>query len=522
MARVKRKKSERQRFTINDLNLELLSHIFSFLEKPWALWTLRMVSRDFREAANLSVSCLKIYKPSMMTQSCKISEMTWRVSAQLLDSLHERPQDLDDESLPLRTHCRCQGGLKLGDACYGPGFLHHVTKAEIWPSWGFERDTSTGLESCKDALCPAPQHVPLEVALSHMPKLQNLRIYSELSAPAISALTNITCLMLNYPHASKAYLAALADSRSLKSLNVQFWGNDNVPLDYSAEVAQTVCSPAFSHLRALELDLEVTDVSYLGGLTFLTSLYLRLGGVGDPRLGTLALLTGLQSLTINCYFPGEFGIEDTGSDDEDSYLPFEWSGWPLLGALTGLTSLNVFPCSAFVLSGSDVLPLTRLTRLQTLTLGIAQCIEPSYQEDLPLPRELAFLRTATALEQLDLGLFSEYVPALTPSACTAVQDALRRLTRLTYLHLDLGTPLEYQQPNFATLELFACVPSLRVLTFPDRDSRVTPTRAPPPGPARCNSASSEPHSKFEAAPAAHRQFARWSQPASADASEYHL
>eukprot|EP00884_Botryococcus_braunii_P005133 jgi/Botrbrau1/14620/Bobra.0364s0004.1 len=480
MAKVKRKKRGRQRFTINDLTLELLSHIFSFLEKPWALWTLRMVSRDFRAAANLSVSCLNLCK-GMRTEGAQIRDMTCSVSAQLLDSLHERPQDLEDTLPALRSRCRCQGGLKLGHACYGPGFLHHVTKAELWPNRVFERDTSTGLESCKDALCPAPQHVPLEVALAHMPKLQSLRLHPEISTPAVSALTNITCLSLSHSHANQAYLAALADSRALKSLNVQFWGNDDVPLGYSAELAQAVCSPAFSHLRALQLDLDVAHVSHLSGLTCLTNLFLSLGGLGDPHLGTLAVLTGLQSLTITCHLPGEFEFEDTDSDDEDDLSPFEWSGWPFLGALKGLTSLTIFPSSAFVLSGSDVLPLTCLTRLQTLTLGIAQCIEPSYQENLPLPRELAFLGTATALEELDLGLNSKYIPALTPSAYTAVQDVLRRLTRLTSLYLDFGTSWEYQPPNFGTLELFACVPSLRVFKFPDKGSPETPTGAPQAG-----------------------------------------
>eukprot|EP00884_Botryococcus_braunii_P005136 jgi/Botrbrau1/14623/Bobra.0364s0007.1 len=291
-----------------------------------------------------------------------------------------------------------------------------------------------------------------------MPKLQSLALDPEISAPAASALTNIRRLLLNYPHASKTYLAALADSRALKALNVEFWEDEDVPSDYSAELAQAVCSPAFSHLRALQLDLDVTLFSHLSALSFLTKLTLRLGGLGDPPLGTLAVLTGLQSPILTCDFFGDF--EDMDSDDED-YLPaFHWSGWPFLGALTGLTSLSIFPSIVFGLGGSDVLPLTRLTRLQTLRLGIAQCSEPSYQEDLPLPRELAFLGTATALEHLDLGINSQYVPALTPFSCTAVQDALRRLTRLTHLHLTVGTSWEHAPPNFATLELFACVPSL--------------------------------------------------------------
>eukprot|EP00884_Botryococcus_braunii_P013456 jgi/Botrbrau1/22110/Bobra.0206s0036.1 len=191
---MRRAKRNIYRATIEDLSLELLSHIISFLEKPCGLWTTRMVSRTFRAAANRNVSRVRV-SGCIILQDVQFETFTCRVSPELLRALHKQPRDLDGLDLNRLLYCRCEGGVKLGDACYAPEFLPHTCEATIrLPPSDIITTRPLRTEECTDATCLVPRPVPLEVALAHMPMLCELWFLEQYRLPPtlITHLTSVT------------------------------------------------------------------------------------------------------------------------------------------------------------------------------------------------------------------------------------------------------------------------------------------------------------------------------------------
>eukprot|EP00884_Botryococcus_braunii_P013450 jgi/Botrbrau1/22105/Bobra.0206s0031.1 len=446
-----RAKRETCRVTIGDLTLELLSHICSFLEQPCGLWTARMVSRAFRAAANSSVSHLKV-NGCIVLQEAQICYIRCRVSPELLRALHKRPRDLH-RHYPIRlARCKCVGGVKLGDACYAPEFLPHICEATIrLPPSDSITTRPLRTEECTDATCLVPRPVPLEVALAHMPLLRQLWLSRDfkLRPTLIPHLTSMTSLQLSST-VSHDELAALASVRSIKSLRLTLVRQD---VDQSASQVQLVCSGAFSHLRSLSLETVKAHVWCLSALTCLTRLSLTLNDSGEPRLEHLAALTGLQELHIQPSY--SLAVDRVGQFS---------ASCPFLSALTALTRLQIDQFETLFGNTSELLTLTALARLRKLSLGFIKS-PPSYEDGSPLPRELAFLGTATTLQDLDCTIALEYFQELSTSAYAALQHALARLGSLTRLHLvcrqfEIGTRYSY-----LPLELCSCATSLQSLVF---------------------------------------------------------
>eukprot|EP00884_Botryococcus_braunii_P013675 jgi/Botrbrau1/22308/Bobra.0138s0059.1 len=449
MGRVHRK-GRAKRFngwaTIDDLSEEVMSHIVSFLEKPCGLWTVRMVSRAFRDAANRNVSRLKV-SGCIALQNAQMCSIICRVSPELLHALHKHPRDLEGLSPMRLPRCQCEGGVKLGDACFAPGFLPHIIEADIkrLPQ-GAITARPLRTEECTDATCLVPRPVPLEVALAHMPMLRQFRLLNGYRLPPnlIPHLISLTSLELS-TDVSHDELAALASIRSIKSLGLPIRKVDD---DHSARQVRTVCSGAFSHLRSLSLESVKARVWSVSALTYLTRLSLTLRNSGDERLEHLAVLTGLRELHIHL-----------------------WHGNPkhpivrssFLGALTGLTRLNLGNNGWDSGDPWELFALTALDRLRELSLGIIPG-SPSYSEGSPLPRELAFLGTATALQELDCAIALAYFEQLSTSAYAALQHALARLGSLTHLYLDyLG--MDDTPHSYRPIELCSCAGSLQSLMF---------------------------------------------------------
>lgn len=134
----------------------------------------------------------------------------------------------------------------------------------------------------------------------------------------------------------------------------------------------------------------------------------------EPCMTPLATLTNLKELRLLSIY------EETDMDQV-------WTGWYFLSALTGLTCLEITIYQDCEISSSDLLVLTVLTGLQELKLDTFYMSDPSFEAGRPLPLELAFLGTATALEKLDIVMDANCVSLLSAPAYEAVQKALHRL-----------------------------------------------------------------------------------------------
>eukprot|EP00884_Botryococcus_braunii_P013458 jgi/Botrbrau1/22112/Bobra.0206s0038.1 len=452
------------RATIEDLSLELLSHIFSFLEKPCGLWTARMVSRAFRDAANGSVSRLKV-EGRILLEDATIRLIICKVSPELLLALHKQPSDAEGLNPNRLPRCQFGGRVKLEDACYAPEFLPHIIEAAIsLPPSGSITTRPLRTEECTDATCLVPRPVPLEVALAHMPMLRRLWLtgHCRLPPPLSTHLTSVTSLKLGKEDISHDELAAFASIRSIRSLGLETHMKD---VDHSAGQVQIVCSGAFSHLRSLSLETVRAHVWCLSALTWLTRLSLTVCGSGEVRLDPLAALTGLQELRIS--------LGHVWAPDDERIS----ASCSFLGALTGLTSLNLDNGGWVLDNTSELLALTALARLRNLSLGPIPS-PPSYEDGFELPRELAFLGTATTLQDLECGIEVEYFHWLTTPAYAALQHALARLGSLTCLQLDCVYFDEDTLPcSYVPLELCSCATGLRSLmlesfwNYPDEAPR---------------------------------------------------
>lgn len=213
-----------------------------------------------------------------------------------------------------------------------------------------------------------------------------------------------------------------------------------------------------SGLQTLALPLPAADVQVLLMLTALTALStlgLKLACELEsppPNLGVLANLSGLRSLRIGVLF-------DAGSELlVDSLTP--------VLALTGLTLLELredvgedkvpVTCSL----PADVSPLSMLTALRVLRCSPVKAAE--YVEGDPIPLQLRFMRTASSLEELDLGYWGTFWP-LPEASRLAVRSAICSLQSLKKVTISVvaGVLAQYYAPLLA----FAAAPSTETFSF---------------------------------------------------------
>jgi hypothetical protein len=301
----------------------------------------------------------------------------------------------------------------------------------------------------------------------------------------IKNLTSLSVTSLELSSAiSHDELAALARVRSIKSLSLTMFREDNhvdqeedeneededdqddqdedkkydeeddeededIDVDHSAGDFQKICSGAFTHLRSLSLESVIADFRCLSALPCLTGLSLILRGSGELRLEPLAALTGLKELSINLL------ERNVGNHASCSFL----------GALTGLTGLILAnPAGWRGDNKSQLFTLTALACLKKLHLGFIPS-PPSYADESHLPRELAFLKTSTTLQDFKCDIAVKYFQELSIPASEALQHALAKLTCLTCLQL-LGFDVDTNTPySYLPLELCLCAASLRSLVF---------------------------------------------------------
>lgn len=318
-----------------------------------------MVNKAFRDAANGYVTRLKL-EGCILLQDVRICKMSCRVSPALLRELHQRPSVVPKPNFPWGRvwlpDCRCKGGLKLGEACYFPGFLRHIIEATIYNFSGcFEKDIQAlrSMDVCTDSSCEVPRPALLENALAHMPNLTQLKLKDgvTLCPSLIRHLTSLKSLEVK-DSVRHDGLAALAGVCPLEALSLSHTLKEGKSTEHSknhfARPIQVIGSPAFSHLRMLGVCPFTEDLHRLSVLTSLRELYLTLHGFEEPRLESLAALTGLKELYIS-----------------NTKLDRLWNHFtascPFLGALTGLTSLGLCCVDDLFDDTSELIALTVLS-----------------------------------------------------------------------------------------------------------------------------------------------------------------
>lgn len=205
-------------------------------------------------------------------------------------------------------------------------------------------------------------------------------------------------------------------------------------------------------LRELNLVLlpaaEARHLSKLAPLTALTALGLGMRG-SFADLGGLANLSGLQSLKFS----------SSMDDNESHHRPVVQSLSPLI-ALAGLTRLDISRNLGWSVSTipSDVSVLSSLGALQVLRCGFFVTADVLAGD--PLPVQVRFLRTATALEELDLKFWGSFWSM--PHASTlAMREAVSALRSLKLVAIsNQGDFSQHVVPFYVPLSVFAAASSI--------------------------------------------------------------
>lgn len=259
----------------------------------------------------------------------------------------------------------------------------------------------------------------LDDLLPRMRRLQRLRV----PGPSYSALLQdlpdlrcLTCLNLG-PPCSIGDIQELSSAFSLSHLRAL---RVDQPLDVPQVLAALAEGGVASHLQEVALRVPGPDTAHLSCLTALgalTALELEVRETGAD-LEVLASLTGLKRLKL-AFLTGR------GSQ------PIVESLSPLT-AFTGLTLLDLRNsegngegscCLPF-----DVAALSALAALRVLRVSFAGPAEVLPRGD-PLPAQVRFLRSATALEELDLG-FGDGFWSLPPASSLAMREVVAALSSL--------------------------------------------------------------------------------------------
>lgn len=292
------------------------------------------------------------------------------------------------------------------------------------------------------------------VMLAQMPRLERLRFSRKVESAVLRQLPrleHLTSLILESP-GTPGDLQELCSTLSLSSLRMgQFLELDQEIAFDSREMLAPLGAAKMASLRELALPLpaeEARHLSRLAPLAALTALELEMmGNLVDLR--DVASLTGLRSLQMN--------ISNFDEDDGPAVASFS----PLT-ALTGLTRLEVCEDENLIGEGlpSDASALSSLEALQVLRLSSFEEAEVRARD--PLPVDLRFLRSATALEELDLVFWGSFW-SLPPAASDVMREAVAALTRLKQVKITLvGAGWEtYHEP----LHVFAAASSIESFEF---------------------------------------------------------
>lgn len=315
-----------------------------------------------------------------------------------------------------------------------------------------------------DELMHKPQHL-----LAQIPLLEALDLWLEPSRAVLhelQALRLLTRLHLGRAP-QKREIQRICSTLALEELDIgQVSGR-------AADVAQGYCSRLLldqlalgktSGLQKLSLSLpgrEVRDLSRLAGLSSLTELEVRVWGP-PCDIGELTTLTGLKGLCITVMVRPRGVHMPAGEENAQTVATLS-----PLSALTALTMLDLTKLGTTLVDPRAVPPsvsaLSCLTALRVLRGSFFDV--PEFVEGDALPVQLHFLRTAPALEELDLGFKGPFWSLPSAAGC-AMRASVSALTSLKQVRIVLHSPFENRQSNYyAPLAAFASAASIERLTY---------------------------------------------------------
>lgn len=249
--------------------------------------------------------------------------------------------------------------------------------------------------------------------LARMPRLERLHLFPDLDSETLHvllALRRLTCLKMECMCLDK--LQELTSAPSLSHLDAGLFDEDGEDSDFRQMLA-ILSAGTMMRMQSLGLPLPAAEARHLSRLSRLTALKLCLwDSMAD--LGGLASITGLQSLRV---------------DTND--VPASFQSLSPVVALTGLTLLELSEDEEFATREtglrSDVSALSSLAALRVLRLSFLAATEVLAGD--PLPVQFRFLRTATVLEELELGLWGPF--SMLPNASLrATREAVGGLKSL--------------------------------------------------------------------------------------------
>lgn len=291
--------------------------------------------------------------------------------------------------------------------------------------------------------------------VAQMRQLRTLCLEGKLDVTTVEklpALRHLTCLKIGRPCDAYA-IHKLFSTIALSHLAIE---------DYT--ISKHILDPLFVAGKVLGLqDLHLLCATedaqqLLRGLTALSALTAlsvsmqkrHMGVSGD--LGGLAALTALKSLRIRPLRPDGpvFMVE--------SLSPLS----ALIRVMTGLTLLDLLRNNASwsaYCAQSHVSVLSTLTALRVLRCDFA-LDKAEFEDGDPLPVHLRFLRTAAALEELELGAVLSHLPDDAVRAAGEAVCALSSLKRVSIrtAHLELGKYI-------MALSSFAAASSIESFSF---------------------------------------------------------
>lgn len=445
-----------------DLPAEVLKHILSYLN-PLSVAAVRVTCRGLRAVLETNSTRVVISFQGWYTA-------TVRVSPSVLQAMHAFYRLLDEE----------QCGMDANRATGSSDRLHRSDSSEA--VYAARRnvqqtrllmDVAAEVEALKIEeewfnLAKKVENLPIKPhnVLAQMRQLRALELEDFLDA-AISwelcAMPHLTSLKYR-GLCSRGVFQELCSTVALSRLDFgdQLWGPsvDGYPdplryhgyqadvFDFQDMVGKLVAGKT-SALQELHLPLPSPHAGLLSRLTALTGLTaLGLHVLGAPVLAPLAALTGLQSFQLRV--AGEDGVR--------------LDSLSLLTALAGLTRLDLGTHGRWP-GGVGIGPpaasiLSSLTALRVLRCGLLSSQGPPADGD-PLPVELRFLRAATALEVLDLGLGAP-VWCLGEAQVSAALEAVSALSSLKKVRIRLNG---FPPPFFAPLAPFAAASSVESLVY---------------------------------------------------------
>lgn len=274
----------------------------------------------------------------------------------------------------------------------------------------------------------------------------------------LPALTHLTSLRLEWRHSLQTeVIQHICSTLALSRLDLA--GCDVLhEMEKSIDFQRVLYCLTFgktSGLRELALPCRGAEAQQLGWLTALTALTAFSVLFSDPsaQLHGLVALTRLRRLCVDSRAAG-------GEAIVDSLAP--------LSALTGLTLLDLdgdkigAGCGKEDRTGPlDVSVLSSLTALRVLRCS-SLCKAEFAAGDL-LPVQFRFLRSATALEELDLGFQASFW-SLPDHSITKTQQAVSALSCLKKVVIRIGGR-KARQSYYAPLSAFAAASSIETIFY---------------------------------------------------------